>query len=168
MRWPEVIFFASRECLKSGRFKISRQLYRWKRRLKVHVLVFFYPLSLLFQFAQFVKCSRTLPVVEAAQWPPGQRKNHKKGRFMGEFTACLCFISLTPLGEMISLIKFSFSSTVFCVFGCIFHFGVVLDTQIWGSWSKNETSESSKGDQKRMKCVFLAILFHTYTGVLRT
>ena len=37
--------------------------------------------------------------VEASQWPPWQgnvlKKNiHKKGRYMGKFRACLCFISL--------------------------------------------------------------------------
>ena len=46
--------------------------------------------------------------------------------------------------------------------------GVVLDTGIWGLWSKNEPSEISKGDEKRIKWVYLAILFQIYTSVLNT
>ena len=86
----------------------------------------------------------------------------------------LAFISLvlfTPLGEMISLMKYplySFPSTVFCVFGFNFRLSVVLDTEIWGSYSKNEPSEISNDDPKRIKCVYLAILFQMYTGVLGT
>ena len=44
--------------------------------------------------------------------------------------ACVLSILFTPLAEIISLMKSSFPSTVFCVFGSIFHFGVVLDTEI--------------------------------------
>ena len=50
-----------------------------------------------------------------------------------QMLACVLSVLFTPLGDMISLMKSSFPSTLFCVFGCIFHLGVVLDTEIWGS-----------------------------------
>ena len=50
---------------------------------------------------------------------------------MGKFrVACVLSVLFTPLGEMISLMKPFVQSTVFCVFGCIFHLIVVLDTEI--------------------------------------
>ena len=41
-------------------------------------------------------------------------------------------------------------------------------TEIWGSWSKNEPSEISKDDQKKIECVYRSIPFQIYTGVLST
>ena len=50
---------------------------------------------------------------------------------MGKFrVACVLSVLFTPLGEMISLMKPFVQSTVFCVFGCIFHLIVLLDTEI--------------------------------------
>ena len=45
-----------------------------------------------------------------------------------------CTLPLDPPLEMISRCEISsFPSTVFCVFGCIFHLGEVLDAEIQGS-----------------------------------
>ena len=41
------------------------------------------------------------------------------------------------------------------------YFAYLAET--WGSWSKNEPSEISKGDQKRIQCVNFAILFQINT-----
>ena len=56
----------------------------------------------------------------------------KKGNsWANSGVACALSVLFTPLDEMISLMKSSFPSTVFCVlFGCIFHLGGVLDTKI--------------------------------------
>ena len=65
---------------------------------------------------------------------------------MDIFKACLGFISLilfTPLGEMISPEISSFPLTVFCVFDCIFHLGVALDTEFGAHDRENEPSEIS-------------------------
>ena len=137
------------------------------------VFAFFYSLSGLFQLAYFVKCWRTLVRLKPCSDPPRQgnvkKKIIKKGRaWANSGIACVLSVLFTALGEMISLMKSSSPSTVFCIFGCIFHMGVVLDTGIWGLWSKNEPSEISKGDQKRIKWVYLAILFQIYTSVLNT
>ena len=102
----------------------------------VENVAFFYSLSRFFQLTYFVKCWRTLPEFKALQWPPTSKKNHKKGGFRGKFMAILCFISLihtTWWDDIPRLIKSSFPSTVSCVFGCIFHLGVALNTEIWGS-----------------------------------
>ena len=59
------------------------------------------------------------------------KKNiHEKGRYMGKFRACLCFISLihTTWWYDIPHEISSFPSTVFCV--CISHLGFVFDTEI--------------------------------------
>ena len=67
---------------------------------------------------------------------------------MGKFRACLFFISLIHTTWWDD-IPYEISSLASTDFGCIFHLGVVLDTDIWGSWSKNEPSENSKNDQTR-------------------
>ena len=130
--------------------KIPRRLKQWKRRLKVYSRPFIlyrdYSNSLTLSnagepFLRLKPCS-----------DPSRQGNVKKitfiikGRFMGILRAFLCFISL---------MESSFPSTVFCVFGCIFHEGVVLDTEIWGSWWKN-TQKFPKDDQERIKCVYIS------------
>ena len=65
---------------------------------------------------------------------------------MGKFRACLFFITLIHTTWWDD-IPYEISSFVY--FGCIFNLGAVLDTEIWGSWSKNEPSENSKNDQTR-------------------
>ena len=141
------------------------------------VFLFFYSLSRLFQLAYSVKCWRTLYEGKAVQWPP-RKGNVKKKTFVkkGDSWAnsglpCVLSVLFTRLGEMISIMKSSFPSTVFCVFGCIFHLGVMLNTQIWGSWSKNEPLIQKiprMTIKKRIKCVYLPILFQIYNGVLST
>ena len=87
-----------------------------------------------------------------------KKKIRKKGRFISKFRAylCLIWVLFAPLGELISLMESSFPSTVFCIFGCIFHFDVVLDSEIWGLWS-NETFRNfkrmtRKADKMRISC----------------
>ena len=81
-----------------------------------------------------------------------KKKSLKKGdAWANSGIACVSSVLFAALGEIISLMKSSSPSTVFCIFGCIFLMGVVLDTGIWGLWSKNEPSEISKGDEKRIK-----------------
>ena len=54
----------------------------------------------------------------------------KKGNsWANSGVACVLLVLFTPLGEMISLMKSSFPSIAFCVFGCIFHLRGVLDTK---------------------------------------
>ena len=65
--------------------------------------------------------------------------------------------------------KSSFPSTVICVLDRIFHLGFVLVTEIFEAHDrKKEPSEMFKDDQKRIKCVYLAILSQIYSGVLST
>ena len=140
------------------------------------VFLFFYSLSRLFQLAYSVKCWRTLHEGKAVQWPPRKGNVKKNFRKKGDSWSnsglpCVVSVLFTPLGEMISIMKSSFPSTVFCVFGRIFHLVVMLNTQIWGSWSKNEPLLQKiprMTIKKRIKCVYLAILFQIYTGVLST
>ena len=141
--------------------------------------VLFYSLSRLFQVAYFAKCLRT---VEAVQWAPTARKCKKKKKksFMkkGDSWAnsglpCgVLSVLFTPRGAMISVMKSSFPSTVFCVYiwlyfwlnGCrAWHRNLRLMIEEW-----TVDSEISKDDQKRIKCVYLAILFQIYIGVLST
>ena len=79
--------------------------------------------------------------------------------------SCVLSVLFTPLGDMISLMKYPVSRQLYFAsrFGGNFHLVVVLDTEIWGF---SEPSEISKDDQKRIKCVYFAILFQMYTGVL--
>ena len=87
-----------------------------------------------------------------------KRHSQKEGNaWANSEIACVLSVLFTPLGEMISLMKSSsFPSTVFYVFCCIFHLGVVLDTVIWGSWSKNEPVQKfprmTKKDKMRISC----------------
>ena len=137
------------------------------------VFAFFYSLSGLFHLAYFVKCWRTLVRLKPCSDLPRLRnvkKNHKKGRCMGKFRDCLRFISLIH-STWWDDIPYEILFPVNCILHIwlyFFHMGVVLDTGIWGLWSKNEPSEISKGDQKRIKWVYLAILFQIYTSVLNT
>ena len=69
---------------------------------------------------------------------PTRKQNVKKKTFMIKGDAWVnselaCFLSVlfTPLGDMISLMKYSLSRQLY--FSCIFHLGVALDTEIWGS-----------------------------------
>ena len=91
VRWREVILF-SPPGLVIREFNIAKTSPK-------SVFAFLYSLSRLFQLAYFVKCWRTLLLVEAVQWTPTARKClkkniHKKGRCMGKFRACLRSISL--------------------------------------------------------------------------
>ena len=149
-------------------FEIPRQLSRWKRCLQVY--------SRCFILYRDYSNSLTLSKVGELSWgcsrvvtPQGKemfKKIIKKGNaWANSGIAFVLSVLFAARGEMISL---NSPSTVFCIFGCIFHMGVVLDTGIWGLWSKNEPSEISKGDQKRIKWVYLAILFQIYTSVLNT
>ena len=140
------------------------------------VFSFFNSLSRLFQLAYFVKCLRT---VEAVQWAPTARKCKKKKKFIkkGDSWAnsglpSVLSVLFTPRGGMISLMKSSFPSTVFCVDiwlyfslnGCrAWHRNLRLMIDKW-----TFDSEISKDDQKRIKCVYLGILFQIYTGFLST
>ena len=107
VRWREVILFSPPE-LVIREFKIAKTSPK-------SVIAFLYSLSRLFQLAYFVKCWRTLLRMKPCSEPPRQRnvlkKNiHKKGRCMGKFRACLRLsVLLTPLGEMISFMKYSLS-----------------------------------------------------------
>ena len=75
----------------------------------------------------------------------------------------LGFISLilfTPLCEIISLKQFPLSLQLyFCVFGCIFHLRVALDTEFGAHDRKNEPSEIS---------VYNVIDIMTSSGVIIT
>ena len=107
------------------------------------------------------------------QWPPTakKKKNHKSRAIHGQIQGLLVFyqsyshhlVRWYPLWNPLSR-QLYFAGK----FGCIFHLGVVLDIEIWGSWSKDEPSEICKDDQKRIKFIYLAILFQIYTGVLST
>ena len=145
------------------------------------VFAFFSSLSRLFQVAYFVKCLRT---VEAVQWAPTARKCKKKKKLIkkGDSWAnsglpCgVLSVLFTPRGAIIFVVKSSFPasfpSTVFSVYiwlyfslnGCrAWHRNLRLMIEKW-----TVDSEISKDDQKRIKCVYLAILFQIYTGVLST
>ena len=55
----------------------------------------------------------------------------KKGNsWANSGVACVLPFLFTRLGEMTSLMKSSLPSILFCVFGCIFYLGGVLDTKI--------------------------------------
>ena len=120
--------FATRPYLKSTAIPVKTPL--------KSIFAFFYSLSRLFQLAYFVKCWRTLPEVECVT-PHGremleiEKTSIKKGNLWANSgVACVLLVLFTPLGEMITLMKSSFPSIVFCVFGCIFHLRGVLDTKI--------------------------------------
>ena len=71
---------------------------------------------------------------------------------MGKFRDCLRFISLIH-STWRDDIPYEILFPVNCILHIwlyFFHMGVVLDTGIWGLWSKNEPSEISKNDQKRI------------------
>ena len=65
--------------------------------------------------------------------PGGKAKNEQKSEIKyfdancAKFSsfACVLPVLFTPLGKMFLF----FQSTVFCVFGCIFHSGVVPNTE---------------------------------------
>ena len=109
-----------------GSFKIRRGQH-WKRRLKSEVE--FFSRSLLRLFQLLLKCMRTVSWSwSRAVTPYGKELYKKQVWCMCQlFNHCLCFINsrlFTSLGKMLS----SFPSTLFVVFGCIFHLGVLPDT----------------------------------------
>ena len=122
-------------------FKIPRQPQRWKRRLEVYSPSFILYRDYSNRLTNFVKVGELSWGWSRAVTP--HRKEMLRRTFIKEGDAWansgLAFISsvlFTPLGEMISLIKYplySFPSTVFCVLGFNFYLSVVLDTEIWGS-----------------------------------
>ena len=91
---------------------------------------------IFFRRGALVSCSTSTPI------------NHIVFFFFLQNTSCIrkpqvisgggvrtpCTLPLDPPLEMISRCEISsFPSTVFCVFGCIFHLGEVLDAEIQGS-----------------------------------
>ena len=108
VRWREVILFSPPE-LVIREFKIAKTSPK-------SVFAFLYSLSRLFQLAYFVKCWRTLLRMKPCSEPPRQRNVLKKKTFIkkgdawaNSGRACVLSVLLTPLGEMISFMKYSLS-----------------------------------------------------------
>ena len=169
VRWPEVIFFhhSSTDTTTAIAVKTSVK----------SVFAFFFILYRDYSNSLTLSnvCERLRPCSE-----PPRQGNVKKKKFIkkgdswansGLPCGVLSVLS-TPRGAMISVMKSSFPSTVFCVYiwlyfslnGCrAWHRNLRLMIEEW-----TVDSEISKDDQKRIKWVYLAILFQIYTGVLRT
>ena len=109
-------------------FKIPRRPQRWKRRLEVYSPSFILYRDYSNRLTNFVKVGELSWGWSRAVTP--HRKEMLRRTFIKESDAWansgLVFISsvlFTPLGEMISLMKYPlypFLSTVFCVLGLIF------------------------------------------------
>ena len=135
------------------------------------VFAFFYSLSGLFHLAYFVKCWRTLVRLKPCSDLPrlgNVKKNHKKRAMHGQIQG-LRFISLIH-STWWDDIPYEILFPVNCILhiwlyfshGCrAWHRNLGLMIEKWAF-------RISKGDQKKIKWVYLAILFQIYTSVLNT
>ena len=153
-------------------FEIPRQLSRWKRCLKVY--------SRCFILYRDFSNSLALWNVGEISWgwsreaiPHGKEMLKKRilktERCMGKFRDCLRFISLihsTWWDDIPYEILFPVN--------CILHIWLYFSHGC-RAWHRNSglmiekwAFRISKGDQKKIKWVYLAILFQVYTSVLNT
>ena len=150
-------------------FKISRRLQRLKRCLKVYPRSF----SLRRDYSNSLACQMLAnsPEVEAVQCVPTARKclkiihsDKKKGAIHGQILnsglAWVLSVLFTPLGEMISVMKYLLSRQLYFVYLSVFFtWGRCLTPKFEAHDRKMSDKGISKADQlqKRIKWVYLSI-----------
>ena len=91
------------------------------------------------------------------------------GQILNSGLACVLSVLFTPLGEMISLMKYPLSRQLYFAYLAVFFTWVSCLTPKFGSHNRKISLQKFPWmTKKRMKCVYrLAILFQIYPSVAK-